>query len=222
MRDWGAPYEARVVGVVRNVRQNGLEAAPSATVYFPFAQFPEGTISHSIVVRHTGNVDGAATAIRRALAAADPDQPITSLISFEGILARSLAERRFNTLLVATFGALALLLATVGLYGLIAYALASRRRELAIRVSLGATPSQIVSVGVAMAGTPIAWGIVTGVGAAIGAARVARSALFGVTPTDPLALAGAVGAILTAALIACAGPIWGALRADPLPALKGE
>ena len=222
MHDWGDPYDATVVGVVADVHQNGLDAAPSSSVYYPFAQFPQTTLSNAIVIRHAGDVPAATAAARVAIRTVDPEQPITRVATFTDTLSRSLAERRFNALLVAAFGAMALALAAVGLYGLVAFLLQSRRREIAVRMALGATPSKIVRLVVLLAGRPVCAGLIAGLLAAAWAARAAESLLFGVTATDAASFATATAAVCAAAAAALVLPLVRALRADPVSALHGD
>jgi ABC-type antimicrobial peptide transport system permease subunit len=210
------------VGIVADVHQNGLEAVPTPAVYFPLTQFPETTISHSIVVRHTSTTADAAAMVRAAVRGVDPDQPITRAIAMNDILARALAERRFNALLVGVFGAVALTLSAVGLYGLLAFLLASRRREIAVRVALGATPAAIVRLGAALGGRPVGAGMIAGLGAALAGGRAASAVLFGVSARDPATLAGAVAAVAAIALAAAVIPLRAAVTADPIDALKAD
>jgi predicted permease len=222
MRDWGQPYEATVVGIVADVHQNGLEAVPTPAVYFPLTQFPETTISHAIVVRHASTTADAAAAVRAAIRAVDPDQPITRAIAMNDILARALAERRFNALLVGVFGAVALSLSAVGLYGLLTFLLASRRREIAVRVALGATPAAIVRLGATLGGRPVGVGLIAGLATALAGGRAASAVLFGVGPRDPATLLAAVSAVAAIALAAAILPLRSAVTADPIDALKAD
>jgi predicted permease len=222
MHDWGEPYDATVVGIVADVHQNGLDAAPSSSVYYPFAQFPHTTLSNSIVIRHAGNLASATAVVRSAIRRADPGQPITRVAAFTDILSRSLAERRFNALLVTVFGLMALALSVVGLYGLVAYLLQSRRREIAVRVALGASPSRIVRLAVLLAARPVSAGMVAGLVAAAWAARAAQSLLFGVTAGDPASFAAAVAIVAGAAAAALAVPLFRALGADPVSGLRAD
>lgn len=215
MRDWGEPYKATVVGIVADVHQAGGDRDARAAVYYPLAQFPHGTLTQSIVVRPRAGWAGATAAIRDAVRAIDPNQPLGSTAPMEERMSTALAPRRFNLFLLGAFASAALLLAGVGIYGIVAFAMAARAREIGIRVALGAAPRQIVWLAVSRGLAPIMAGIVAGAAAAWSAAAAISGLVFGVTARDALSLALAAGLIACAAVAAIAGPARRALRVDP-------
>jgi ABC-type antimicrobial peptide transport system permease subunit len=222
MKDWGAPYRAEVVGIVGDVHQAGADADISPAIYFPFAQFPETTLTQSIVVRTTGDLERAISAVKAQIWAVDPSQPIAAIRTMDAVMAASVAERRFNVVLLTTFGIAALLLSAVGIYGIVAFAVAERTQEIGVRLALGARTRDLVLLVVAHGVRPAIAGIATGVVGALLASRLFATLLFGVRPTDALTLIGVVVAIGVVATAACAGPVRRALRTDPIVALRSE
>lgn len=214
MRDWGEPYTATVIGIVGDVHQAGGDRDTRAAVYYPLAQFPHGTLAQSIVIRPRAGWAGATAAIRDAVRAVDPNQPLGSIAPMEERISFALAPRRFNLLLLGAFASAALLLAGVGIYGIVAFAMAARAREIGIRVALGAAPRQIVWLAVSRGLTPIAAGVGAGSAAAWIAAAAIGGLVFGVGPRDGVSLALAAGVITCAAVAAIAGPARQALRVD--------
>jgi predicted permease len=215
MRDWDAPYTATVIGIVGDVHQAGGDRDTRAAVYYPLAQFPYGTLTQTVVVRPRAGWAGATAAIRDAVRAVDPNQPLGSTAPMEARISTALAPRLFNLVVLAAFACTALLLAGVGIYGIVAFAMAARAREIGIRVALGAAPRQIVWLAISRGLAPI----VTGVGAGSAAAWIAAAAVgglvYGVGPRDGLSLALAAVLIMCAAAAAIAGPARRALQVDP-------
>ena len=162
MRDWGAPYTATVVGIVGNVRQEGPDQPVTTAVYVPIAQFPQTTLTETIVARTSGPVDAIVARIRDAVRGADPAQPLARSGAMSDRIAAALAPRRFNLMLLGAFAAAALLLAAVGIYGVVAFAMAARTREIGIRVALGAAPRHIAWLAFVGGALPVAVGIVAG------------------------------------------------------------
>jgi putative ABC transport system permease protein len=220
MRDWGAPYRARVIGVVADVHQAGGDRATRAAVYYPMAQFPQTTLTQTIVVRERAGWSGGAGAIRDAIRAIDPNQPVGSTMSMEARIESALAPRRFNLILLGAFAGAALLLAGVGIYGVVAFAMAARAREIGIRMALGAAPRQIVWLAVSRGATPISAGLAAGLAVAWLAATAAESFVFGIPPRDGVSLALSGGLIALTALAAMAGPARRALRVDPATSFR--
>jgi len=220
MKDWGAPYQAEVVGVVGNVRQSGPDADVSPAVYYPFAQFPETTLSQSIVVRATGNLQRTIAAVKDQVWTVDPNQPIAAIRTMNEIMAASVAERRFNLLLLSAFALAAILLSAIGIYGIVAFAVAERTQEIGVRMALGARTRDLAILVLRHGARPVVAGIVAGVAGAIVASRLLETLLFGVRPTDAITLIGVVVTISAVAAVACAGPIRRAVRLDPVVALR--
>ena len=222
MRDWGAPYQAEVVGVVADVHQAGADADVSPAVYYPLAQFPETTLTQSIVVRATGSLPRIISAVKDQVWAVDSSQPIASIRTMDEIMSASIADRRFNVLLLTAFTLAAVLLSALGIYGIVAFAVAERTHEIGIRLALGAQARDLVVLVLSFGARPVAVGIVAGIGGAMAVSRLLQTLLFGVGPTDAATLVGVVIAIGLVATAACTGPIRRALRTDPLIALRLE
>ena len=209
----------RIVGIVGDVLI-GLDDHPRATMYFPFL---EGTTTHFYAVIHTaGDPAALAAAVRLQIGALDPDLPAFRIRSMEDLLDESAGQRQFTVLLLASFAALAMLLAAVGLYGVLSYSVAQRTNEIGIRLALGAGQSQVRRQILAEGLRPAAIGMVFGLAGALAAARLLRTLLFGISPTDPTTYMAIPILLLAIGVIACAVPAWRASRVDPVLALRGE
>lgn len=216
-QDW-----REIVGVVADVAQNAVDRKASAQSYEPFAQQPRPYLN--VVIRGAGPMANGAwgAQLRSAVRAVDQDQPVGSILAVGDVLSGGLARPRFTAIMLGTFSALALIIAAIGLYGVMAYNVAQRMSEFGIRVALGAQPIDLVRRVLLDGGKLVAVGWLLGVGAALAAARVVQSMLFQVSPHDPATLAG-IGALLgLAAGIACFVPAWRATRVDPVVALRAE
>ena len=218
----GGPYmdgpTLQIVGVVRNVSQMGLDAAPLAEVYFPFLQrASEGMV---VMIRSTGDPASLIPAVRRLVSARDRDLPIQSLRPFETWMAAPLARRRFSTALLSAFALLAMLLAAVGIYGVLNYWVGVRHKEIAVRLALGASRSGIVRWVAAHAMRLAAAGILLGGAGAWAASRYLSSMLYAVSPADPTMLLASAGVVLLVAALAMLVPLWRATRVDPVSNLK--
>jgi len=210
----------RIVGVVQNVRNDGLEAPARPTIYIPFGQFPRASIS--LVIRSETNSSAIVTGLRDAVRDVDPLQPLFGMQTMEQVLGDSLALRRFLMLLIAIFAGIALLLGLVGVYGVIAYLVGQRRQELAIRMALGATQSEIVWL-VARRGLLLASaGVTLGLVASVALSRILVGTLFGVSSLDPLIYVLAPTLIFTAVAAASSLPAWRAVRIPAIEALRGR
>jgi len=222
MHDWGAPYRATVVGIVGDVHQAGPDAAVTPAVYYPFAQFPETTLAQSLLVRTTQPIERIVPAIRDIVRSIDRDQPIARSATMDERLASATAQRRVNLLLLGAFAAAALLMAAVGVYGVVASAMAARTREIGVRMALGATRRHIATLGTARGAGPVLAGVAVGFAGALLEGRLVGTLLFGVQPHDPptLLLAGVV--VIAVAFAAVSGPVRRAMRIDPLEALRSE
>jgi putative ABC transport system permease protein len=220
MRDWGSPYVATVVGVAGDVRQAGPDQPVRAAVYYPLEQFPQTTLVQTIVARTGLPSESALAAIRSVVRAMDPSQPIGTALPMHARVDAALAPRRFNLFLLGAFAATALALAGVGVYGIVAFALAARRRELAIRIALGAPPVAILRLAAMRGAGPVAAGAVTGAAASWLVAAAMQSLVFGVPPRDPVSVLAAAALVLAAGLAAVAGPARRALRVDPATSFR--
>jgi putative ABC transport system permease protein len=213
----GEPWIS-IVGIVGDIRQAGLDAAPKAELYLPAAQAPD--LAGWLAVRTSGEPASQAAAVRDVIRSVDPDSPITDMSSMDDILDREVFQRRVQALLLAVFAGVALVLASIGVYGVLAYLVSQRAQEIGIRMALGATPAEVLwsvlGQGLAMSGAGVGIGML----AALGVTRVLSRLLFGVTPTDP-ATFGAVAAILLAvAAVGSCAPAFKAMRVDPIEALR--
>jgi predicted permease len=214
--DAPAPHE--IVGVAGDVRLLGLASPAEPAMYLPMAQFPQAEFT--LLVRTIEDPQGATPALRDTIRTLHPDLPIGQILSMERIVARSVAQPRFNALLTGLFGLLALVLAALGVYGLLAYTVGQRLRELGVRLALGASPG-MVRRAVLREGMLVALaGVAAGLGAAAGLSRLARSLLFQITPGDPATFVATGAALVAVALAASWIPVRRAARIDPLQVLR--
>ena len=212
----GGPYQKggllEIVGVAGDAKQMGLDSAPLPEIYQPYAQ--EGGSNMAIVVRTAGQAEALMPAIRARVLAHDRNLPLQQFATFESAFGEGLARRRFSTLLLGMFASLAMLLAAIGIYGLLSYWVSVRESEIALRLALGASPSTILRWTSVHALRLAALGIVFGTAGGWIAARGLEDLVFGIPPRNPatmLAAAVAVGAI---AMVASAVPSWRAARVD--------
>lgn len=213
--------KAEVVGVVSDMRERGLERDPTFAVYIP-AYGAQNSTTLRLVIQTRGNPLDATPSLRAIVNAVDPTLPISAVRSLEDVVASSVATRRFTMFLLATFAGLALLLALAGVAGVLAYSMARRTGEMGIRLALGARHSGLVQLAMRQGLTPVAIGLVTGLGAAYWLSKLMANLLFGVTSRDPMTYAVTVAALVIAAAIACYLPARKALRVDPAQALRAE
>jgi putative ABC transport system permease protein len=212
---------AAIVGVVGDVHTRGLDASVRPEMYWPVAQSGPAP-GLAIVLRTVGDPGALAAPARAAMAEVDPTQPIFGLQTVEQLAAASLAQRRFTLTLMLVFGVVALALASVGLYGVMAYTVAQRTREIGIRVALGARPAQVLGMVVGGGMTLVAAGTAIGTAGALAASRVAAGLLYGVSSTDVTTYLGIAGLLAAVALLATILPARRAMRVDPLRALRAE
>lgn len=209
-----------IVGVVGNARQFGLDSEARPEVYFPARGYPG--VEFTLVVKVDGDALAFADPMRRALTQVAPDVPVFSVRTMDEASRTTTLMRRFNLTLMSLFAAVALLLAAIGLYGVVAYAVGQRRREIGLRQALGANAGAIhrlmLRAGLAM----IVPGILVGLLGALALGRVIAAQLYGVGAADPLVLGGVVIALSAVALAACAIPALRATRIAPLEALRDE
>jgi putative ABC transport system permease protein len=213
--------EHTVVGVVPAVKQRRYTDDPSIAFYLLSRQVP-GWETLTIVVRAAGDPAGLLPTLRRAIAEAEPQVSFVTIETMATMTGRSIADERFRAQLAIAFGAMALLLSAIGLYGLIARSVSDRRREIGVRLALGADPGQVRGLVLRQALGLVGLGVVIGVPTALFAARGLTAFLYGVTPASPLALAIAVATIVTAAGLAALGPALRAARIDPVEALRNS
>ena len=214
------PTAFEIVGVVRDTKFKGLSAESSPAFYIPAAQFP---LSNMVVMaRVEGDPLSYAQSLRDTVWGLDRDQPINAITTLEAIVAEDVAQPRFNMLLMGLFGGLALLLAAVGVYGLLSYSVAQRTREIGVRIALGAQGRDIFRLTVRQGVAPALAGVFVGLAAAFALTRFLSSLLYGMSASD-LTTYIFVAALLTAvALLACYLPARRATKVDPMVALRYE
>jgi ABC-type lipoprotein release transport system permease subunit len=217
---WSDEVLAEIVGVAGDVRHNGLTSEPAPTVYLLHAQTP-GYIT-SLVVRTAGDPNAQAAAIRRAIRDVDPSQAVSAARTMEQYLGDLLARPRMYAALVAFFAVIAVILAAIGIYGLIAYVVTQRTHEIGIRFALGASRRDVFRATFGQGARLTFIGLVLGVVAARGLRGVVATFLFGVTPGDPVSYAFAAAVFGAVALAAAAMPALRASRVDPTTALRCE
>jgi predicted permease len=209
-----------VVGVVGDTRDRGLDNAPTPTLYEPFAQ--EVIVNGALVVRTKLEPAVVQPAIVRAIREVAPRQLIEHVATLAQIRDEAVAPRRLNAIFISAFGALAFLIAMVGIAGVLAFSVSSRTAEIGIRMSLGAAPARVRRMVLGEGGVLLAAGVAVGLAGALLAARLLRGLLFGITPHDPATL-GAVALVLAAVgVAACWLPAARAARVDPAVALRAE
>jgi len=217
----GAPWYT-IVGVAGDVRQVSLAVSRPDSIYIPASQswFPERTLS--LVARVSGDARSFAPALRDAIWTVDRDQPVVRIATMDDLVAASAAARRFALRLFEAFALVALILAGIGLYGVLSGSVAERVRELAIRSALGASREEVIGLVLRQGLVLTAAGIAIGLGGAMAASSAIATLLFGITRLDPLTYAS-VAALLTAVSVAaCSLPAWRAANIDPALALKAE
>jgi putative ABC transport system permease protein len=212
----------QVVGVVRNVRLVDLAGTHSAngTYYFPYAQ--AASRYYTFAVRSSAERTAMVPALRAAMAEIDPDLPLSDVKTMDERATLSMSSRRTPLLLALAFGGVALFLSAIGIYGVLAYLVAQRRREIAIRMALGSTRAGVVRLVLRQGLVIIAVGLVTGFAGAAGFEKAVASQVYGVRPLDPLVIGGVTLLLGGIALAACALPTWRAGRVDPVAVLKEE
>jgi putative ABC transport system permease protein len=209
-----------IVGIVGDVKQRGLSAEPFPMVYVPYNVLP-GALN-SIVVRSTSPASAVETAIRAQVREVDPNLPIVGLSTMSEVVSQSIATPRFYTVLLATFAGLALVLAAIGIYGVISYTVAQRSRELGIRIALGASRGRVIG-GVLRDGlTLTVIGVAIGLAAAFGVTRFISSMLFGVAAVDVGTFASVALVLTSVAVLASWWPARRAAAVDPLIAMRSE
>jgi len=209
-----------IVGVVHDVKSAGLQAPTAPTYYLPAAQAPLQDMA--VIVRTTTEPLSIIPELRQAVLAIDPDQPISNISTMEKIVSDSIARPRLNMFLMGLFGALALILASVGIYGLLSYSVTQRTQEMGIRMALGAQVTDVLKLVLRQGMTLALIGEALGLVGAFALTRVMQRLLFGVTPTDATIFISVVGILTTTAVLACYLPARRAAKVDPLVALRYE
>jgi putative ABC transport system permease protein len=214
-----APYR-EIVGVVGDVPQDGLDQQIRTEVFLPLSQHPEADLT--LVVRTSRPPMSLAKSAVAAIHSIDKDQAVTAVQPLNQYIADSLAHRRFQTLLLGLFGGLALLLASVGIYGVVSYGVAQRRREIGIRAALGAARGDVLRLVFRQSLRLAGLGLLIGGGASLLLTRFLASLLFGVTPTDPMTFGSVCVVVAGVVAVACARPALRAMSVDPATVLRSE
>jgi putative ABC transport system permease protein len=214
------PNRFEVIGVARDVRTPGLETKTEPFLYLSAWQFPQREMT--VLVRTTNDAATTTSLLRQAVRELDSELPITRIRTMDRIISQTIAQPRLNAVLMSTFSALGLLLALVGVYGLVSYWVAACIKEIAIRVALGASRADVFVLVLRRGAVLIAPGMALGVAGALALSQFLRAQLFEISALDPLTYVAVPAAIAIVGLAACVVPARSAMRADPVTALRGE
>jgi putative ABC transport system permease protein len=209
-----------IVGVVGNTQDGGLDAKPRPVVFMPFAQ--ELAMGGVLVIRADSNVARLAPAAARIVRRIAPAAPIEHVMTIAQIKDQSVAPRRLNAALVSSFGILAVIIAAVGIAGVLAFSVSARTNEIGIRMSLGADGGRVQRMILGEGGVLLAIGLVLGVVGAFFAGRVIQGLLFGVAPNDPITFVGVAVMMAAIGIIACWIPALRAARIDPAITMRAS
>lgn len=209
-----------IIGVIKDVHHSGLSEESGAEIYAAHTQHPWGAIT--MVVRANSEPKSLVAAVRREVNALDKELPVYSVKTLEEYLSSSVAQPRFQTLLLVIFAGVALILTAIGLYGVIAYSVAQRTREIGVRIALGARTSDVMKMVLRQGMKLVAIGIVLGLIASFALTRLIKNLLFGVSTTDPLTFASIALLLTVVSLLACYIPARRAMKVDPMIALRYE
>jgi ABC-type antimicrobial peptide transport system permease subunit len=220
---WVKPW-VTVVGIVGTVKRDSLNSAGEVSVYLPTGNtagfwFPT---QMTVVVRAESDLSTLTSRLRTAVASVDASVPVKAVRPLDDLVASSAARARFTMLLLATFALVALTLGAVGVYGVVAYAVARRTREIGVRMALGARASDVLAMVLREGGALTAIGVALGSAGALATSRVLAGFLFGVTPKDPAVFVTVPIVLAIVALGACVVPARRAARVDPVTALKSD
>jgi putative ABC transport system permease protein len=219
--DKDQPIWMEVVGVAGSAHDTEIGRSPTGEIYLPFFQvdyFQEA----DFVARTSSDPMVMAPALRRSIWSVDKNVPITDLMTMDQVVALSASESRYQAMLLSAFGTLGLILAMVGIYGLISYLVSQRTRELGVRIALGARPQNILRMIISEGMLLVVAGVIIGVAGALALTRFLRSLLFEIKPTDPVTFVGVAISLTLVALAACYIPARRAMRVDPIVALRYE
>jgi predicted permease len=223
----GKPNYVSVIGVVNDVRDAALGKPVVPTMYFPMTQvhptfWPVLGRSMVLVTRTTTNPESMIPELRRVVMSVDPLLPLADNRTMESYMASSTSRTRFNTMLLVTLSVIALLLAAVGVYGVVSYYVSQRTREIGVRIALGAAPSDIWQLVFRRGFTPIGWGVLAGVALSLATTRLLREQLYEVSPQDPVTLVAVAITLVAVAVLATTVPARRAMRVAPVTALASE
>jgi putative ABC transport system permease protein len=210
-----------VIGIVKDVRQNDFIATPKMQMYFTYRQLKD-LAPNALVVRTGIEPMSLAASVRDAIWSVDKDQTVADIDTMEHIVAEAVARQRFSMLLLGLFAALALLLASVGIYGVMSYSVAQRTHEIGIRIALGARPGDVLQMTITQGLKLVGAGMILGLAAAFLLTRVLQSLLFGISATDPVTFFGISLVLLAVAILASYLPALRATKVDPIIALRAQ
>jgi putative ABC transport system permease protein len=209
-----------IVGVVGDVRSDSLDAKPSPTMYVPYRQDVFGTMW--VVTRTDGDPGHLTSAVRQTVRAIDPGLPAYSISPLADVVSESVGQRRFSMLLLGGFALLALFLAAVGIYGIVAYSVTQRTQEIGVRMAIGAERSDVLALIVGSGMRLALVGVAIGLAGALALSRLIETMLFDVRPFDPASYAATAALLLAIAALACYVPARRAMRVDPIIAIRTE
>ena len=218
------PRWREIVGVVGSIKHGSLDGRTAPAVYLPYLQDEtyHDMSALNLLVRTDGNPIGLTNGLRDRIHSIRPDEPLQEIRSVQEMVAQSVAPRRYTLLLVGAFATLGLLLATIGIYGVVSYATSQRTREFGIRIALGATRGRVISAVLHEGFVLAAIGSIIGVGAALAVTRTLSNLLFEISPLDAASFTAGVALLAFVALCACLIPAWRASRVDPIIALRSQ
>jgi putative ABC transport system permease protein len=220
IRFWGTART--IVGIVADEKFHGVAELSPIAAYTPLSQTPSANGAGVVLIRSASDTTSLATAVTAAIHAIDPGLAVFAVEPLDVTMARSVGQRRFTMLLLGLLAGVALALASIGVHGVLSYAVAERRREISIRMALGARTQDLVTLVVGNGLAMTAVGLALGLAGAAALTRVLRAQLFGVTPTDPASFAAVAGLLALVALGATAGPARRATSVDPIASLRNE
>jgi putative ABC transport system permease protein len=209
-----------IVGVVRDTKRQGIDQPVRIESWMPLAQMPSGSMD--VVLRTTGAPLALSNAVREAVWSLDRDLPIPGIQTIEQILSERVAQRRLNMLLLGLFAMVALILAAVGIYGVMNYAVTQRTNEIGVRIALGAQSGDVIGLVLKQGMALTLVGVAIGLIATFAMTRLMTSLLFGVSATDPITFAAIAALLIGVALLACWIPARRATKVDPMVALRYE
>jgi putative ABC transport system permease protein len=209
-----------VVGVVGNTKDGGLDAEARGVMFQPIEQ--EALFGGGLVIRTRGDAAAVAPAATRIVRSIVPQDPIENILTIPQIRDQSVAPRRLNAVLVSSFGVLAVIIAAVGIAGVLAFSVSARTNEIGIRMSLGADSGRVQRMVLKEGGVLLVAGLILGVGGAVFASRLIRGLLFGIAPNDPITLLGVAIMMAAVGVAACWLPALRAARIDPATAIRAR
>ena len=209
-----------IVGVVKDVKYSSLTESPRSMVYYPHSQGSGGL--RNFAVRFSGPPESVIPQIRQVIRSVNTNLPVDEVVTLADHIDRSLVQQKLVARLASFFGALALLLACIGLYGVLSYSVGQRRGEIGVRMALGATTLDVLKLILRGGMTLVLIGVVLGIAGSFALTRLAKALLFGVTPSDPLTFVAVAAILIVVAIIACYIPARRATKVDPLSALRYE